>query len=85
MIVAGGTLCALGIDSVEGARARVRAKLGYTDEGMVPPTKEEEEQFEKDIEEWLANVLDKKDLKEVKRKVEEAKAKQAQDGDKEGR
>ena len=37
----------------------------------VRPSKEEEEQFEKDMEEWLGNVFEKKDLGEVRRRVEE--------------
>ncbi|OKL62779.1 hypothetical protein UA08_01859 [Talaromyces atroroseus] len=80
MILAGGTLCVLDIDSVDAARARLRKRLGYSSslEGGggagVPPTKEEEEQFERDMEAWLENVLGKKDLKEVRRRVEAAKA-----------
>jgi len=84
MVLAGGTLYALDIDSMEAARSRIRKKLNDDGSGLVPPTKEEEEQFERDMEIWLANVLGKKDLEEVRRKVEEAKARQAQDTSDEG-
>lgn len=79
MIAAGATFCVLDIDSVETARNRYREKM-YGDSsrpGGMKPTKEEEEQFEKDMEEWLESVFDKKDLGEVRRKVEEARVRQA--------
>ena len=77
MILAGGTFCVLDIDSVEAARKRYREKMGL--EGSlkkgVRPSKEEEEQFERDMEEWLGSVFEKKDLGEVRRRVEEARQK----------
>lgn len=96
MILAGGTLCALDINSVEDARRRLRRRMGYAEYNndgvgnddktkMVPPTKEEEEQFERDMETWLANVLGKKDMEEVRRKVEVAKAAAAAAQAEEGR
>lgn len=67
----------LDIDSVEAARKRYREKMGL--EGSlkkgVRPSKEEEEQFERDMEEWLGSVFEKKDLGEVRRRVEEARQK----------
>jgi hypothetical protein len=76
MVLAGGTLCVLDIDSVDDARARIRRRLGIEDaDGQgTAPSKEEEEQFERDMEAWLANVLGKEDIREVRRKVEAAKA-----------
>lgn len=44
----------------------------------VRPSKEEEEQFERDMEEWLGSVFEKKDLGEVRRKVEEARQRDKQ-------
>ena len=73
MIAGGGALCVLDVDSVEGARAKFRRRR-FADEGNgTPPTKEEEEQFERDVEAWLANVLDSKDVREVRRRVESAR------------
>lgn len=75
MIAAGATFCLLDIDSVESARKRYREKMGL--EGSLKPgaksSKEEEEQFERDMEEWLGSVFEKKDLGEVRRKLEEAR------------
>uniref|UniRef100_A0A093VBY5 Altered inheritance of mitochondria protein 11 n=1 Tax=Talaromyces marneffei PM1 TaxID=1077442 RepID=A0A093VBY5_TALMA len=75
MIAAGATFCVMDIDSVETARKRYREKMGL--EGSlkkgVMPSKEEEEQFERDMEEWLGTVFEKKDLGEVRRRVEEAR------------
>lgn len=80
MILAGGTFCVMGIDSVETARKRYRENMGL--EGSlkkgVRPSKEEEEQFERDMEEWLGSVFEKKDLGEVRRKVEEARQRDKQ-------
>lgn len=77
MILAGGTFCVLDIDSVEAARKRYREKMGL--EGSLKPgtkpSKEEEEQFERDMEEWLGSVFEKKDLGEVKRRIDEARQK----------
>jgi hypothetical protein len=64
-------MCALDINSVEQARVRLRTGMGIS-EG-VPPTEEEEKQFEQDIEEWVGKMLDKKDIGEIKKKVEAAK------------
>lgn len=77
MILAGGTFCVLDIDSVEAARKRYREKMGL--EGSLKPgtkpSKEEEEQFERDMEEWLGSVFEKKDLGEVRRRIDEARQK----------
>lgn len=77
MVLAGATFCVLDIDSVEAARKRYREKMGL--EGSLKPgskpSKEEEEQFERDMEEWLGSVFEKKDLGEVRRRVEEARQK----------
>lgn len=77
MILAGATFCVMDIDSVETARKRYREKMGL--EGSLKPgtkpSKEEEEQFERDMEEWLGSVFEKKDLGEVRRRVEEARQK----------
>lgn len=77
MVLAGATFCVMDIDSVETARKRYREKMGL--EGSLKPgtkpSKEEEEQFERDMEEWLGSVFEKKDLGEVRRRVEEARQK----------
>ncbi|CRG82790.1 hypothetical protein PISL3812_00136 [Talaromyces islandicus] len=71
MTALGGAMCALDINSVEQARVRVRTGMGISQ--GVPPTEEEEKQFEQDIEEWVGKMLDKKDIGEIKKKVEAAK------------
>lgn len=87
MILAGGTFCVLDIDSVEAARKRYREKMGL--EGSLKPgtkpSKEEEEQFERDMEEWLGSVFEKKDLGEVRRRVEEARQRDRERAEERGR
>ncbi|QKX63812.1 uncharacterized protein TRUGW13939_10983 [Talaromyces rugulosus] len=72
MTALGGAMCALGIDNIEQARVKVRTGMGIA-EG-VPPTAEEEKQFEQDIEDWVGKMLDKKDIGEIKKKVEAARS-----------
>ncbi|RAO72950.1 uncharacterized protein BHQ10_008962 [Talaromyces amestolkiae] len=87
MILAGATFCVMDIDSVETARKRYREKMGL--EGSLKPgtkpSKEEEEQFERDMEEWLGSVFEKKDLGEVRRRVEEARQKDKEKAEQRGR
>jgi hypothetical protein len=72
MTALGGAMCALGIDTLEQARVKLRTGMGIA-EG-VPPTVEEEKQFEQDIEDWVGKMLDKKDISQIKKKVEAARS-----------
>lgn len=72
MTALGGFMCALDINNVEQARVKVRTGMGISQ--GVPPSEEEEKQFEQDIEEWVGKMLDKKDIGEIKKKVEAARS-----------
>lgn len=72
MTALGAFMCVTDINSVEQARVKMRAGMGIS-EG-VPPTEEEEKQFEQDIEEWVGKMLDEKRIGEIKKKVEAANA-----------
>jgi hypothetical protein len=64
MLSTGGVLWYLDIASMEDARRKLRGGLGVDGSGR------SEEEAEEDFEEWLADVLSRKEAKERKREYE---------------
>ncbi|KAH8690575.1 hypothetical protein BGW36DRAFT_364145 [Talaromyces proteolyticus] len=72
MAALGGAMCAFDVNTMTEARTKLRAGMGIAH--GVPPTEEEERQFEDEMEEILSKVLAKKDIAEIRKKVEAARA-----------